>query len=461
MTVEPARKAFLRDVPEDVIGLCARLREHGKRGWIVGGCVRDLLRGKAPNDWDIATDARPEEVRKIFRKVIDTGIAHGTVTVILRGQHYEVTTLRGEGAYTDGRRPDSVHFVDDIVADLARRDFTLNAIAIDPVDGHVIDPFDGQRDLAARTIRAVGDPRERFGEDGLGVLRAARFAATLECEVEPGTLAAMGDPRSLDVYRKVSPERVRDEWWKAMGATRPSTAFQLMLDTGLLGVTCPELVESVGCEQNKHHAFDVWGHAMACLDACAPRPVLRVAALLHDVGKPRSRKMGEKTNDWTFYNHEKIGADMAEPILQRLKVSNEDRARVVRLVRHHLVCYAAGWTDATVRRWIRRVGVDLTGDLYDLSRADALGKGRDVTSEIASIGELETRATSELERGAALSTRDLAVNGNDLIKELGVAPGRVIGQTLEKLLELVTDDPERNTREALLESARTFVSDKP
>jgi tRNA nucleotidyltransferase (CCA-adding enzyme) len=451
-------ESFRSKIPEDVIGLCARLREQGKRGWIVGGCVRDLLRGKEPHDWDVATDARPEEVRKIFRKVVDTGIAHGTVTVVIRGQHYEVTTLRGEGAYTDGRRPDSVHFVDDIVADLARRDFTINAIAIDPVDGHVIDPFEGQRDLAQKTIRAVGDPRERFGEDGLRVLRAARFAATLGCEVEPGTLAAMADPRSLDVYRKVSLERVRDEWWKAMAATQPSRAFQLMLDTGMLGVTCPELVESVGCEQNKHHAFDVWGHAMACLDAAAPRPLLRVAALLHDVGKPRSRKMGEKTQDWTFYNHEKIGADMADPILQRLKVSNEDRARVVRLVRHHLVCYSEEWTDATVRRWIRRVGADLTGDLYDLTRADALGKGRDVTGEIASIAELEKRATAEVEAGAALTTRDLAINGNDLMKELGVAPGRIIGQTLEKLLEVVTDDPAVNTREALLEAARAHVA---
>ncbi len=452
--------AFAEKIPEDVIGLCARLREQGKRGWIVGGCVRDLLRGKSPHDWDVATDARPEEVRKIFRRVIDTGIAHGTVTVVLRGQHYEVTTLRGEGVYSDGRRPDAVHFVDDIVADLARRDFTINAIAIDPVDGHVIDPFEGQRDLVAKVIRAVGDARERFGEDGLRVLRAARFAATLAFEVESSTLAAMGDPRSLDVYRKVSPERVRDEWWKAMLAARPSRAFQLMLDTGLLGITCPELIESVGCEQNKHHAFDVWGHAMACLDACSPRPVLRVAALLHDVGKPRSRKMGDKTNDWTFYNHEKIGADMADPILQRLKVSNEERSRVVRLVRHHLVCYSDEWTDATVRRWIRRVGPDLTDDLYDLSRADALGKGREVANEIASIAELEDRAQAQLEAGAALTTRDLAINGNDLMKELGVAPGRIIGQTLEKLLELVTDDPTCNTRERLLTVASTFVGEK-
>jgi tRNA nucleotidyltransferase (CCA-adding enzyme) len=450
---------LLRQIPKDVIDLCARLREEGKRGWIVGGCVRDLLRGKAPSDWDVATDARPDEVKRIFRRVVETGIAHGTVTVVVRGQHYEVTTLRGEGAYTDGRRPDAVHFVDDIVADLARRDFTINAIAIDPVDGHVIDPFDGRRDLAAHVIRAVGDPRERFGEDGLRVLRAARFAATLECAVEPGTLAAMADPRSLDTYRKVSAERVRDEWLKAMKAHRPSRAFELMLSTGLLAITCPEMLESVGCEQNKHHQYDVWGHAMACLDAAEPEPVLRVAALLHDVGKPRTRKMGDKTNDWTFYDHERVGAEMAEPILSRLKFSNEERDRVVRLVRHHLVCYSDGWSDAAVRRWVRRVGKDLTGDLYRLSRADALGKGREVTEEIETLSRLEARVEALLAAGAALSTRELAINGRDLMAELGLAPGPVIGKTLERLLEIVTDDPSANERARLLAEARAAVDE--
>jgi tRNA nucleotidyltransferase (CCA-adding enzyme) len=451
--------ALLRLIPEDVIGLCARLREHGKRGWVVGGCVRDLLRGKPPSDWDVATDARPEEVKKIFRKVVDTGIAHGTVTVVVNRPHYEVTTLRGEGAYSDGRRPDAVHFVDDIVADLARRDFTINAIAIDPVGGQVIDPFEGQRDLASHTIRAVGDARERFAEDGLRVLRAARFAATLECAVEPGTLAAMADPRSLDTYRKVSAERIRDEWYKAMKANKPSRAFELMLSTGLLAITCPEMMDSVGCEQNRYHQYDVWGHAMACLDACEPEPVLRVAALFHDIGKPRTRKMGDKTNDWTFYDHERVGAEMTEPILQRLKLSNEERDRVVRLVRHHLVCYSDGWSDAAVRRWVRRVGKDLTQDLYRLSRADALGKGREVTDEIASLSRLEERAEALLAAGAVLSTRDLAINGRDLMTELALAPGPILGKILERLLELVTDEPEANERGRLLEAARVIVAE--
>ncbi|UQA58057.1 CCA tRNA nucleotidyltransferase [Polyangium aurulentum] len=447
-------------VPEDVLGICRRLREGGRRGWIVGGCVRDLLRGEPAKDWDVATDARPEEVIRMFRKVIPTGLQHGTVTVVLRGVHYELTTLRGEGAYTDGRRPDSVEFVDDITRDLARRDFTINAIALDPVDGHIIDPFGGQRDLATRVVRAVGDPRERFGEDGLRVLRAARFAATLECSIEPETERAMGEERTLSTFRRVSAERVRDEWMKAMRAPRPSVAFEIMRRTSILGVTCPELLESVGCTQNKWHAYDVWGHAMACLDACVPQPILRVAALLHDIGKPRTRAFSDKTDDYTFYDHEKVGADMAEPILTRLRFSNEERARIVALVRHHLVCYSDTWSDAAVRRWIRRIGPDLAPDLYALAIADSLGKGRDVKDEIAGIDELRRRVEAQLAAGAALGPKDLAIRGNELMSALGLPPSRMVGDLLNALVEVVTEDPSANTRERLIEEARRIVSDK-
>ncbi|MEO6599439.1 MAG: CCA tRNA nucleotidyltransferase, partial [Polyangiaceae bacterium] len=276
-------------VPNEVRELCARLREGGFRSWIVGGCVRDelfaQLDGKATDirgDWDIATSARPEQVQKLFRRVIPTGIQHGTVTVMVKQTGYEVTTLRGETEYTDGRRPDAVYFVDDIKDDLARRDFTINAIAYDPLEDQLIDPFDGIADLRARVLRAVGDPALRFGEDGLRVLRAARFVATLEVELEANTARAIAP--SLDSYRKVSAERVRDEWLKATKAKRPSRAFEVMREHGLLAITAPELIESVGCEQNRYHAFDVWNHALHCLDNCPQNPVLRMAGLLHDVG---------------------------------------------------------------------------------------------------------------------------------------------------------------------------------
>ena len=443
-------------VPGDVKYLCDQLAAKGKRGWIVGGCVRDMLLGKAVADWDVATDALPDEVVRIFPKVIPTGIQHGTVTVLLHGRHYEVTTLRGEGAYTDGRRPDSVDFVHDIDRDLARRDFTVNAIALDPRTGAVIDPWGGQKDLEARVIRAVGVAVDRFREDGLRVLRAARFVATLEMTLEPETEAAIGS--ALDTFRKVSHERVRDEWVKAMKAKRPSRAFDVMRRTGILGVSCPELIEGVDCEQNKWHAYDVWRHAMECLDACSGDAILRIAALLHDVGKPRSRKFSDKTNDWTFYDHERVGAEIAEPILTRLRFSNDERARIVALVRHHLICYSDEWTDAAVRRWLRRVGVDLADDLYTLGVADALGKGKDASADIDALGRLRGRVEALLAAGAALSPKDLAVDGNVVMRELAIKPGRIVGEILEHLIEVVTDDPAANERERLLAAARDFLA---
>jgi len=445
---------LLNRVPEDVRWICARLAEKGKRAWIVGGCVRDLLLGRDMSDWDVATDARPNEVQKIFPKVIPTGIEHGTVTVLVHGKPYEVTTLRGEGAYTDGRRPDSVEFVDDITADLARRDFTVNAIALDPITDAIVDPFGGERDLEKKILRAVGDPMDRFREDGLRVLRAARFVATLELTLDPDTERAI-EP-NLGTFRKVSAERVHDEWIKTMKAACPSRAFEVMRKTGVLGVTCPELLEGVGTEQNKWHAFDVWRHGMECLDACRGGHVLRIAALLHDVGKPRTRAMSEKTKDWTFYEHERIGAEIAEPILARLRFSNDDTERIVRLVRHHLFHYD-DWSDAAVRRWMRRVGPDLLEDLYVLNEADMRAKGRDFSQDLIALGALKEHVKKVVEAGAAFSLRDLAIDGRDLIAELHLAPGPIIGKILDALLEDVVSDPALNERETLLARAKEIA----
>jgi tRNA nucleotidyltransferase (CCA-adding enzyme) len=444
-----------RQVPPDVRSLCHSLREAGWRAWIVGGCTRDMLLGREVHDWDLATDARPEDVTRVFRRVIPTGIQHGTVTVMLRGQGYEVTTLRGDGTYSDGRHPDRVTFVNDLEEDLARRDFTVNAIAFDPLDDSLTDPFGGCRDLEARVIRAVGTPQDRFQEDGLRILRAARFAATLGFELDPETTRAMADCSSRLLC--VSGERVRDELLKTLGASEPSRGLRIMQTTGAFARVLPELLPMVGCEQNHYHAYDVWEHTLRTVDACRPDPILRLAMLLHDVGKPAVRALSDKTGDYTFYHHEEEGAQMAEGMGERLRLSNEQRQRVVHLVRHHLIPYESSWSESAVRRWVQRVGADHVTDVLEMARADALGKGVEVSGTLEGLEHLRQRVEEQRARGMALSVRDLAVNGRDLIGEVGLAPGPVIGRVLDHLLDLVTEDPAHNERERLLEAARSFV----
>jgi tRNA nucleotidyltransferase (CCA-adding enzyme) len=430
--------------------------------------VRDLIRGASVADWDVATSAHPKEVMRCFRHVIPTGIQHGTVTVHMphpgkpHGDAYEVTTLRGETTYSDGRRPDSVVFVDDIVADLARRDFTVNAIALDPLvtgDAMIIDPFDGRGDLERKVLRAVGEASERFAEDGLRALRAARFVASLEFELDAKTAAAIRP--ALDTYRKVSAERVREEWVKAMKARRPSRAFEVMREHGLLEVSAPELLPQVGCAQNKWHRYDVWDHALACVDASAGDPILRLSALLHDVGKPKSRAFSDKTQDFTFYDHERMGAEIVEPLLTRLRFSTEERVRIAHLVRHHLVCYAPDWTDAAVRRWIQRIGRDRLEDLYALNEADLRGKDRDGEPDLAPLVGLKARVAEILARGEALAVRDLAVDGKLLMQKLGMPPGPRLGMLLERLLDEVVEEPARNVEATLLARASEILPTLP
>jgi tRNA nucleotidyltransferase (CCA-adding enzyme) len=437
-------------VPADVLAVLRALRGAGKQAWLAGGAVRDLLRGVGAQDFDVATDALPEQVTRLFPRVIPTGMQHGTVTV-LSGEHkVEVTTFRGEGPYLDGRRPSSVTFLGDIDGDLARRDFTINAIAWDPIAGALRDPFHGEDDLRRCRLRAVGDALARFREDGLRPLRAVRFATTLRLAIVPSTLRAI--PQTLDVFAKVAMERVREEFTRLLvrGAP-PGRGMRLLLRTGLLARIVPELIESVGFVQNRYHRWDVWRHTLRCLDAAPADLTVRLAALLHDVAKPRTAAPKEGApGEHTFYDHEKLGARMTEEILLRLKFPRKEVERVALLVAEHNWHYRPEWNDATVRRVLARIGPGELPALWALRRADLQARGRLVEEGLANQADAEARFAREIEREAALKVTDLAIGGEEVMRELRLPPGRSVGQVLSRLLDRVLDDPDLNTRERLL-----------
>lgn len=466
-------------VPEDVLGVCKRLVEAGYEAHLVGGGVRDVLLGRPPADFDIATSARPERVLELFgsRFAIPTGLQHGTVTVVThpapspagpaagqKGQsgangpdgqgpaassprHVEVTTFRGEGAYLDGRRPSSVTYVGSLAEDLSRRDFTMNAIGFDPLAGRLSDPHGGYADLLARRVRAVGVAEERFREDGLRPMRGVRQATQLGFDIEPETLAAI--PRTLEIFRRVSAERVRDELLKLLAAPRPSHGLELMRQTGLLGEVLPELLESVGVVQNRFHKHDVYHHTLAVVDATVGDGLTRLGALLHDVGKPRARQPREGApGEWSFFKHEYVGAEMADAICRRWKLSNADRERITALVSHHMFFYTPDWTDGTVRRFVRRVSPEVLPALFALREGDIAGRGFDEDPE-AELGELRRRIAAVQTEDAAMRVGDLVLDGKDVMDILHVPPGRHVGRWLDRLLEAVLDDPKLNTRESL------------
>jgi tRNA nucleotidyltransferase (CCA-adding enzyme) len=448
-----------REIPPHITAVCRRLRESGHEAWLVGGAVRDLWRGRPAKDFDVASSARPEEVMRIFgrKHCVPTGEKHGTVTVLAEGphgrEHVEVTTFRGEGAYSDGRRPDAVEFVRSLTEDLRRRDFTMNAIAFDPLAEVIEDPFGGRVDLQAGLIRAVGDPLERFSEDGLRAMRAVRFAAQLGFRLDPPTEAAIAP--SLTVFRKVSAERVRDELVKILSSPTPSLGLELMRRTGLMAEVIPELLEGVDFTQNRFHAHDVWAHTLAVVDATAlgskvaPAFTVRLAALLHDVAKPRTAQpRPESPGEHTFFRHELVGAEMADAIGRRLKLSTQEREHVVNLVKNHMFWYSAEWTDGTVRRFMSRVGQESLEDLFALRAGDVRGRGRDEDPR-TELGELEDRVALERQRASALKVADLAISGRDVMALLGTAPGPIVGEVLRRLLERVLDDASLNTREQL------------
>jgi tRNA nucleotidyltransferase (CCA-adding enzyme) len=426
--------------------------EPGAELVVVGGAVRDELLGRPHADWDLATRLLPQTVMDRARaaglKVIPTGLQHGTVTVLLDERPVEVTTFRSDGDYLDGRRPASVRLGVDLAEDLSRRDFTINAMALPVGGGDLVDPFGGRADLAARLIRAVGDPLQRFAEDGLRPLRACRFAAQLGFAVEATTLAAI--PARLDVARKVAAERVFTELDKLLRGAEADRGLALLADCGLLDLWLPEVRPMLGCGQNRHHAHDVWVHTLAVVRAAPADSGLRWAALLHDVGKPGTRTTGPD-GEVHFYGHEARSLELTDGILDRLKASHALRKDVAALIRHHGVHPMAAWGDAACRRFLRR----LADDGLPLARwaafklADQRGKGRDLAALEAEHADLVARLEALAAARPPLDTRALALDGAALMRLVGRPGGPWLGELQRQLLEAVLEDPAANTTERL------------
>jgi putative nucleotidyltransferase with HDIG domain len=450
-------RAVEHAIPDGVRAIARALRAGGHEAHLVGGCVRDLARGITPGDWDIATDARPDRLLALLAgSRYDNRF--GTVAVPLPDGLHEVTTYRSDGTYSDHRRPDDITFGDTLAGDLARRDFTVNAMAI-PLDdegrpGDLVDRFGGLDDLASGILRAVGDPGARFREDALRMLRAVRFAATLGFTVEPATRAAIAAEAPLAAH--VSAERTFAELVRLLAADRPSIGLRIAEETGLLRVVGPELARQRGIPQAKIPGDDLWDHTCRTTDAASPAlrdglPLARVAALVHDIGKPATFADGH------FVGHETVGAELATAWLEGLRAPRAFTARVANLVRHHMFAYGPEWTDAAVRRFLRRVGVDDVEELLDLRAADNVGSGLPADAE--GLDELRRRCREQVAAHAALELGDLAVDGDDVMRALGIGPGPAVGRLLDALLERVIGDPMLNERGRLLALAREIGAD--
>lgn len=438
-------------VKNEITEIVNKFNSKGYECYMVGGSVRDLVLGHEVLDYDFATNALPEDVTKLFRRVVPTGIKHGTVSVLIKNRQYEITTYRSDGKYIDGRRPEEVTFSKTLEEDINRRDFTINGLAYDIKNEKIIDYIDGLHDIDKRIIRTIGNPIHRFSEDGLRPYRACRFAAKLYFSIDKKTLDAISE--TLDVAKIVSAERIRDELLKLMDAEKPSIGLEYMRESGLLQLILPEFLDGINITQNKYHIYDIYYHGLYSCDSIPGSDrIVKFAALLHDIGKTVTRREVEDGEN-TFYNHEVIGAKMTRRIMKRLKFSNEEIAKVTNLIVNHMFHYVDEWTDGAVRRFMRKVGMENLNDLILLRLADRRGNGqRDGLP--APILELQNRIEKVIEEDSALTVKDLDIDGHLIMNEFNIKPGPVIGKILNELLEMVLDDPETNNREVLLTKAR-------
>ncbi len=436
------------EIPEPAKRILDTLHEAGYEAYVVGGCVRDSILGREPGDWDITTSAKPEEVKKLFTRTIDTGIAHGTVTVMDGKEGFEVTTYRIDGEYEDSRHPKEVTFTSNLVEDLKRRDFTINAMAYSEEDG-LIDKFDGLSDINKKLIRCVGDPGERFSEDALRMMRAVRFAAQLGYTIEEDTREAI---RALaPTLSKISAERIQVELVKLLVSQNPGEIRELY-ETGITGVIMPEFDKCVGeVQNNRHHAYDVGEHIVRSVENIRADKVLRLTMLFHDIEKPSCKKTDAEGVDH-FHGHADKGAETAYAILRRLKFDRDTMDLVRKLVKYHDHRYPA--EKKAVRRMASAVGADIFPLLLEVHDADVKAQSDYKREEKLAWTKEVRELFEEIERdGECLTLAQLCVNGKDLM-DLGIKPGKELGLILKAMLSDVIEDPSHNTKEYLLEESR-------
>ncbi|MFA5894668.1 MAG: HD domain-containing protein [Candidatus Shapirobacteria bacterium] len=437
-------------LPAKVLRVMKVFCDSGAQIFVVGGAVRDLLLNREVKDWDFATNITPDEMKKLFPKNSFCENVYGTFSIVLRGgEIFEVTTYRTEREYTDSRHPDKVEWGKTINEDLKRRDFTINAMAVD-INGQLIDIYGGKDDIQQKLIRAVGIADERFKEDALRMMRAVRIACQIEFVIEEKTFEAM--QINAESINKIAGERVREELFKILGSSHAVDGVKLLKSAGLLVQLMPEILAAEGMKQRGHHIYDVYTHSLEALKNCeSTDPLTRLATLIHDIGKPEVMKVINGTN--TFHNHDIVGSRIANRIGKRLRLSNKESDKLFRLVRWHMFTASEMQTDSAVRRLIRNVTPEYLQDMIDLRRADRVGSGAKETSW---RWELLKKRFIEVQK-QPFSVKDLKVDGNDVMKILGIKPSRKVGDILDSLFAEVEIDPKLNERELLIEKVKKFI----